>query len=158
MTCPSNPPAPAGYRVWRSAVPTPLSQWAIDLRDHINGFPYGQTWSIDYGGKTAIARKDYHTWTYRNGQLITGLCIPGITLYEPLPQGMHAEFPGELTPDPSLAMYGADDVPQGTNWPLVAAAGGAIGVVSALFILAIRHARVAAASNPIARKRKRLTR
>jgi len=144
MTCPSNPPPPPGYRVWRGAVPTPLTQWAMGIRDHIAAPAYGTTWSMDYGGQTVIARKDHHEWTYRNGQLVTGLCIPGVTLYQPT-TGVQATptdamEPNALAPDPTLAVWGADDVPQSTNWGLVAVTGVAAATVVTLFVVAIRAA------------------
>jgi hypothetical protein len=144
MTCPANPPPPAGYRVWRGAVPTPLTQWAMDIRDHIAKPAYGTTWQMDYGGQTVVARKDYHSWTYRGGQLVTGICIPGVTLYQPT-VGMQltaadALGPTDLAPDPTLAMWGADDVPEQTSWPLVIASGVAAAAVVTLFVVAIKHA------------------
>lgn len=83
--CPSDPPAPDGYRVWTGRVPTELSQWAVDLLRHVNRYEYGTTWTMPFGGVTVLARKDHHTWTWRGGKLVTGICIPGITLYTPLP-------------------------------------------------------------------------
>jgi hypothetical protein len=81
--CPSNPPAPSGFSVWTGAVPAELSRWAVALLKHINEAPYGTVWSTTYQGQPVLARKDYHTWTYRNGELVSGICIPGITLYQP---------------------------------------------------------------------------
>lgn len=145
MTCPGNPPAPSGYQIWRGSVPTPLTQWAMDLRDKVRGYPYGQTWTLAYGGQVVVARKDYHTWTYQNGGLRTGICIPGITLYSPTPPttgtGMLAhtlgDTPDTVQPDPSLGVYGA---PETTDWKLVGASAVAIVAVGALFALAIRNA------------------
>jgi hypothetical protein len=147
--CSPNPPAPTGYTIWKGSVAQPLVDWAISLRDHINGFPYGQTWTLDYNGQTVLARKDYHTWTWKNGVLVNGICIPGITLYAPdtplAPavgtSGPHAvgiaagDTPDTVTPTPDLAMYGA---PSGPNWGLVAASGAAVAVVVGLFMLAMR--------------------
>lgn len=99
--CPSNPPPPAGYAVWQGAVPAELSNWAVDIRDHeIGKVPYWSTWSKDYNGVTVLARKDYHTWTYINGQLITGICIPGITLYQPIAQDAAFFFREQPTDHP----------------------------------------------------------
>jgi hypothetical protein len=83
--CASDPPAPAGYRVWTGRVPTELTQWAIDLLRTVNRYDYGTTWTMPFQGMTVLARKDHHTWTWRGGQLVTGICIPGITLYTPAP-------------------------------------------------------------------------
>ena len=118
MTCPGNPPPPDGYRVWRGSVPPELVQWAIDLRDHIRSFPYGTVWTMSYGGQTVVARKDYHTWTYKGGQLLQGICIPGITLYEPIPPAV-----GASTPIGDPAMFGA---PDDNGWWIAALAVGAL--------------------------------
>ena len=121
----------------------------MDLRDHINKYPYGQTWTMEYQGSTVTARKDYHSWTYRGGQLVTGICIPGITLFQPLANVVQAS-PSDaldsqaLTPDPSLAVYGADDVPPGINWGLVLLSGAAAVLVVGGFVLMLRQAGRAA--------------
>ena len=131
MTCPANPPSPPGFTVWKGPVPTQLTQWAMGLRDHIAPFPYGQTWSMPYNGATVIARKDHHQWTYRGGQIVTGICIPGITLYSQIPGGAGAmQNAGDplANPDGTEAVYGADDVPaiQTTDWPVVVACGAVL--------------------------------
>jgi hypothetical protein len=136
--CSSNPPPPVGFKIWRGTVPAPLVQWAVDLRDHINKFPYGQVWTLDYAGATVAARKDYHQWTYHNGKLITGICIPGITLYAPKPAGMAATTVDSLdNPDPTAAVFNTTDA---TDWRLVAVSGVAIVATVGLFLLAIHGA------------------
>jgi hypothetical protein len=139
MTCASNPPPPIGFHIWRGPVPAPLVQWAVDLRDHINKFPYGQVWTLDYNGATVAARKDFHVWSYRNGKLVTGLCIPGITLYAPKPAGVAATIQIDSldVPDPSAAVFNSTDT---TDWRLVAVSGAAIVATVGLFLLAIRGA------------------
>jgi hypothetical protein len=143
--------------VWKKAVPTALSQWAIDLRDHIASFPYGTVWTTTYSGELATARKDYHTWTYRKQPdgsvtLVTGICIPGITLYQPLATGVTPLVQPYVdpvgTPDPSIALYGVDPAAakSSTDWPLVAVSGLAIVATVGLFALAVHHAGAAAAS------------
>ena len=151
-SCPGNPPAPAGYQVWRGAVPKELTEWAVDIRNHINAFPYGTIWHKEYGGQDVVARKDYHTWTYRGGQLLTGICIPGVTLYSARPGGSSLVDIGTAddsdplaTPDESFAdaLFDADSSagqPPGPSWPLVAATGAAAIVVVGLFIAAIKYA------------------
>lgn len=152
--CPGNPPAPDGYQVWRGAVPKELTDWAVDIRNHINGFAYGTTWEKEYDGKSVVARKDYHTWTYRNGQLVTGICIPGVTLYSEKASsnsmGLVDTSTSTLnegdplsTPDESMswAMFDADNAgPQGVNWGAVALTGAAALGVVGLFFAAIRYA------------------
>jgi|SRR5580692_6730836 hypothetical protein len=145
MSCGANPPPPVGTILWRGAVPAPLTQWAMQLRDHIAGFPYGQTWTMAYGGQTVTARKDYHTWTYVNGELHQGICIPGVTLYRQAPLGQQTstlEDGDPLSiPDPSAAIFSAS---QGVDWGLVLASGAAaVGVVT-LFYLALKGAARAA--------------
>jgi hypothetical protein len=137
--CSTNPSLPAGYQIWRGAVPAPLVQWAVDLRDHINHFPYGQTWELVYSGQTVIARKDHHTYTYRNGKLVTGICIPGITLYAPKPAGVSATLQIDTldTPDPSAAVFNTTGA---TDWRLVAVSVAATVATVGLFLLAIKAA------------------
>ena len=143
MTCPANPPPPAGYRVWRKTVPTPLTQWAMQLRDNVHKYDFGQTWSMQYAGQTVMARLDHHGWTYRNGQLVTGLCIKGITLYEPIPAGVNAALDDvNSDPGPEVGAYGADDVPDQTNWGLVIVGSFAIFTVTWAFVQGMRRAKM----------------
>jgi hypothetical protein len=166
MSCPTNPPAPSGYRVWRKPVPTALTQWAMHLRDHINQYPYGTTWTTSYNGQGALARKDYHVYTYRKQsdgtmQLETGICISGITLYEPIPATSSpttgtGATPDPVTPtttlgdsdlttpDPNAAVYSKYEPPETTDWPLTLLSAGAILGVSVAFAFALKHAGRAA--------------
>jgi len=147
VTCPTNPPPPAGFVIWKGPVPAPLTQWAMDLRDHISQYPRGTTWTIQYGGQTVMARSDSHSWTWRNGVLVTGLCISGITLYRPASQqaGLNAADatdPALATPDPELALYSisATRAPEQTDWGLVLVCAAALATVSGGFVWGIRAA------------------
>ena len=143
MSCPTEP-IPTGWRVWRNTeVPTPLVQLAVDVRDHIGKYPYGSiARTVNYQGQTVGVFVSHHTWTWRNGQLVTGICIPGASIIIKQPGGIGATEQDNLdTPDPTAAVYGADDVQQqGINWPLVAVSGGAAVTVAALFLLALKLA------------------
>ncbi len=148
MTCPQEP-IPPGWTVWRGAVPTELTQFAMDVRDHVRQYPYGQiAKTIQYNNQTVGAFVSHHTWTYRAGQLVTGICIPGVSLLiqnaTPTPTaGVGAATTDSIdTPDPSAAVYGADDVspPTTTDWPLVLISGAAIATITAGFFLALRQA------------------
>ncbi len=150
--CPSNPPPPAGYVVWKGPVPQELTQWAIALRDRISSYPYGQQWSMSWGGANVLARKDHHTFTYRRqpdgtAELLTGICIPGITLYRSSPPstGLNAADvtdPATATPDPELALYSASATraPEKTDWGLVLVCAAALATVSGGFVWGIRVA------------------
>jgi hypothetical protein len=116
-------------------------QAAIDVRDHIRQYKRGTIVKvIPYGGQTVGVFVSSHTWSYRNGVLVTGLCIPGASLLVQQPTGgVGAEALDSLdTPDPTAAVYSGEDPYETTNWPLVAlTAGSAIGSV-ALFLLALK--------------------
>jgi hypothetical protein len=146
VSCPTNPPAPAGYAVWRGAVPPSLQKWAVQLLSISSKYPFGQTWSnVDPLGRPVIARKDHHTWHYQsNGALLTGICWPGITLYRPV--GLDSSF--GISPlvtnvengpaDPSLAVY--DSAPTSIAWPMVFLTGAVVAGLVGAFILAVRAA------------------
>jgi hypothetical protein len=148
MTCPKNPPPPDGYAVWRNkAVPKPLVDWAVQLRDRwMPVHNFGDTTTLLYTdpvtgtAQVVLARKDYHTWTYHNGRLITNLCIPGITLYQSLltpalsgvgetPLEAAATF-DESIPDPTAARFSGD---LGTDWGVVGATAAAAAAVVLAF-------------------------
>jgi hypothetical protein len=152
MTCATNPPSPDGFRIWRGPVPPPLVDWAVYLRDlEIGNVPYGFTWWMDYTDpKTSqsqyvLARKDHHPYTYKNGKLVTGICIPGITLYSQIPTAAQTSYVASTdtldVPDPNAATFSVDE---GINWPLVAASGAAGAGVVLLFWLALKGAGQAA--------------
>jgi hypothetical protein len=144
--CPPNPAAPSGYSIWKGPVPPELTQWAIQLRDNIAPFPYGQQWVKTWNSQNIVARKDHHTWTYRkhpdgSTTLAQNICIPGITLYKPVPMmaGVSAELvfdPATAAPDIELALYPArrSGAPEPSFWgpALLGAAAGA-GLVGALW-------------------------
>lgn len=153
MSCPNNPPSPEGFRIWRGAVPPQLTDWAIYLRDlEAPQAPYGTVWGMNYtpsGGSPiyVLARKDHHSWTFRGGRLVTGICIFGITLFSQIPTAAQTSF-DSLTdtldaPDPNAAVYTSDvpspsPSPSQPDWGLVAASGAAgVGVVL-LFWLGLR--------------------
>jgi hypothetical protein len=138
-SCPVDPPPPQGFAYWKGPVPPELGRWAQDILKIQGQYPYGAWWTRDYQGSPVGARKDHHTWTRRGGVLITGICIPGITLYRPTVLGEPVINPN--VPDPELAMFNEGP---GTDWGLVAITGGAIVGLSVLFALGLRHAGRAA--------------
>lgn len=148
--CAANPPPPEGFRVWRAkAVPKPLEAWAVELRDRwMPTHNYGDTtsmWYTDAAGqqRMVLARKDYHTWTYHQGRLVTGICIPGITLYESALTpalagvGQALDVFDEAVPDPTAARYSQD---LGTDWGLVGATAAAAAAVVVAFWVGLRFA------------------
>lgn len=149
MACPQEP-IPMGWKVWRgAAVPAPLSQFAIDIRDHINQYAYGQVVATtQWNGQRVGAFKSHHTWTYRKQsdgtmKLITDICIPGVSLVLPVvagSQGIGGTQQDTLdSPDATAAVYGVDDQP-GINWKLVALSAGAGAAVVAAFWAAMHFA------------------
>ena len=140
-------PTPDGWQVWRGPVPPPLVQIAVDARDHINRYPYGAfVTQVSYQGQTVGVFKSHHTWTNRGGQLVTGICIPGISLL--VPAGSTKGSPGVaaapnvdalLTPDPNAALFGADGL-EATDWSLVVRSGLAAAAVVGLFWWGLQHA------------------
>jgi hypothetical protein len=147
MSCSANPPSPTGFAVWQGSVPAPLETWAISLLRHVNLSPYGTTWTMEYAGQPVTARKDYHSWTHRNGVLVTGICIPGITLYRATSSAFvdTALAEGDPLATPSLdlapALFDADDTAPATiDWPLVLLSGGAVAAVVTGFVFALRLA------------------
>ena len=154
MSCqPINGPPPDGYRIWRGPVAPELTQWAVSIRDQLSKFNYGTTWGMWWtppGGSAeyVIARKDSHSWTFRNGKLVTG-CFMGVTLYQPVPSvALTAYNPSQdslATPDPSAATF---TVVPGPDWGLVGATAAAAGGVIVLFWLALKGAGRAARPRP----------
>lgn len=116
---------------------------------------YGETTGIDYvdpaTGQSSfvVARKDHHTWTYKGGKLLTGICIPGITLYEPVlamaslagPEGSRGvgdtATDSLATPDPNVAAFTNEP---GTNWGLVGISALAAAAVVGAFVAGIHFA------------------
>jgi hypothetical protein len=153
MTCPQEQ-IPAGWKVWRGTeVPAPLIQLAIDVRDHIRDYPRGTiAQTVDYNGQTVGVFVSSHTWTYRNGKLVTGICIPGASLIVKQAAGpgttqVTAIAPDNLdTPDPTAAVFGADDVPAPTDWKLVAMTAGLGAAVVVAFLWALKTAGRAAST------------
>ena len=149
--CPDNPPPPAGYVVWRGPVPVSLTQWALALVGRVAGPPFGQQWTKSYGSQTVVARKDHHTWTFRkhpdgSTALVTGICIPGITLYRPAPDRAvlggvpDVTDPATAAPDPEFALYAGLHPAPRTNWGLVAAGAAAGATALGVLLLGLRAA------------------
>lgn len=132
MSCPQEP-MPTGWRVWKGPVPTELTQIAMDVRDHVRSYKRGTiVQTLIYQGQTVGVFVSSHSWTYRRQPdgttvLVTGICIPGVSLLvqqDPnAPAAMLADDPS--IPDPTAAMWGAEDVPISPGLPLGGALGGA---------------------------------
>jgi hypothetical protein len=135
MTCPAGPLPSNEWTVWLGPVPSQLTQFAVkDLAQEAQE-PYGYEWTTTYDGQQVMAIKQHHTWTYHNGKLVTGICIPGITLYRPKKVGVE-ETPVDLgVPNNDVAWF--DEGP-GVSWTSVAWTAAAAAIVIALFFLAIR--------------------
>lgn len=130
--------------MWRGPVPAELGQFAVDALARISRVAYGSVAGMtEWQGVEVAAYKTHHTWTFRQGKLVTGLCIPGLSLLVPrdAPVGVGAARVAVAdlsTPDPSLAVYSAP--PEQTDWMLVAVSGVAIAATTAAFWLALQMA------------------
>ena len=75
MSCPTQS-VPLGWRTWQGPVPTELTQMAMDIRDHVRSYPVNSiAKTIQYNGQTVGFWISMHDWTYKNGVLLTGICI-----------------------------------------------------------------------------------
>jgi hypothetical protein len=118
-------PIPKGWKVWRGAVPSELADMAKDVRDHIGLYEYGKLAQVSiYAGQPVATFKSRHTWTYKDGKLVTGICIPGVSLLVPVAPytvaGVAPDTAVDLSrPDPELATWDASAAPQsvlGVMW------------------------------------------
>lgn len=66
---------------WPGPVSVEMTNWAKSLVADPAHYPYGSETLQKFGDRTAMARIEHHTWTYRNGVRITGN-FRGVTLYE----------------------------------------------------------------------------
>ena len=141
MTCPQEP-IPPNWRVWRSPqVPADLVAVAKSIRDHIHDYTRGAIVAqIVHQNETVGFFVSSHTWTYKNGQLVTGICIPGVSLLiQDSPNLASALPPDSLDqPDPNAAVWIAAPDP-GPSWPLVVAGAVAIGVTITAFLYVLRR-------------------
>jgi hypothetical protein len=138
---------PSGWKPWTGPVPPQIVDNAIAIRDHVRQF-YKKGSSViaqtmTYNGTLIGFLVNTHTWTWRNGKLLTGLCIPGVSVLVRLPTPAEALTPTSSTnplaiPDPNLATWTA--VPETTDWPLVGAGLTAIAATVTAFFLALKHA------------------
>lgn len=155
MSCVINP-VPQGWRVWRGPVPPPLTDMAIVIRDHIRSYEYGDIpaqvpWKASDGSDIiAGTLKQRHTWTFRDGVLVTGLCIPGVTLVWRPTAGDVSQPPFQDsidTPDPNAALYPAREI----DWPLVGLSALAGAAVVGAFIFVTKTSPHKAASKSLRR-------
>jgi hypothetical protein len=137
---------PLGWRVWRQTeVPTPIVQAAIAIRDHARDYRLGAiAQTMTYGGQSIALWVSSHSWTWKNGVLVTGICVPGVSVLVAVPAGSggigSATADNLDTPDPTAAVYALDEPPRSTSWPLVLVSGLAIAATAAAFVLAIKLA------------------
>ncbi len=135
--CPPGPVPDKTWTVWLGSVPSELTTFAVnDLKTEAD-HPYGYEWMTTYNGEKVMAIKQHHTWTYHGGKLITGICIPGITLYRPEKIAITGLENDLSSPSPDIAWF--DNGVPGTNWTLVGGSGLAIAVLIALFVFGLRR-------------------
>jgi hypothetical protein len=116
---------PSGWKMWIDPkVPTELTDFAKGIRDKINKYDYGtvaETKSLP-DGRTVGAFKSHHTWTNKkqpdgSTQLVTGICIPGISLLVAQPQAGETAISGEggeiIRPHPHAVRFLAEEAESG---------------------------------------------
>jgi hypothetical protein len=137
--CPPGPVPANTWTVWLGPVPSQLTTFAIsDLKTEAD-HPYGYEWLTTYDGQQVMAIKQHHTWTYNGGKLITGICIPGITLYRPKKVGLTEVETDLNSPNQDIAWFDDGNTLPPINTTLVTICGAAIITVIALFFLALRY-------------------
>ncbi|CAM4887497.1 unnamed protein product [Rotaria socialis] len=85
VKCPySNPPFPDGTTVYTGSVPSAMTTDAVNyLRDvNIKLFQVSETRTYSsLPNVYFVMRKEFHTWHYSGGKLLTG-CWTGVTVYQ----------------------------------------------------------------------------
>jgi hypothetical protein len=98
---------------------------------------------LTYNGQTVALFVSSHTWTYRNGVLVTGICIPGVSVLQQATAGVMGETQQDSleTPDPTAAVYGGAPPEQDVvDWPAVTVSAVAILLVVGGFVAAVKLA------------------
>jgi hypothetical protein len=137
--CSPGPFPTNNWTIWLGPVPPQLTTFAVDDLKTEAEHPYGFEWlTTEYNGQQVMAIKQYHTWTYHGGKLVTGICIPGITLYRPKPVVVTETVAIDLnTPNTEIAWF--DDGEQSTvDFILIAECLGGIAIIILLFILGVK--------------------
>ncbi len=98
-----------------------ITNWAIEVVHKPDVYPMGSVNFKTFGDKNVIARVEHHTWTHRNGKLITGLNPPirGATMY--LAPG--SDISGELA---AITHQPLGTVVKDNVWPIGGAVAGFI--------------------------------
>ncbi|CAF1071711.1 unnamed protein product [Rotaria sordida] len=85
VKCPyGNPPFPDGTTVYTGSVPPAMTTDAVNyLRDtNVKIFQVSETKTYpDLTNLYFVMRKEFHTWHYSGGKLLTG-CWTGVTVYQ----------------------------------------------------------------------------
>ncbi|CAF1228592.1 unnamed protein product [Adineta steineri] len=85
VTCPyNNPPFPDGTTTYKGTVPSAMTTDAVNyLRDsNVGMFQVSDTKTYpNLDNLYFVMRKEFHTWHYSGGQLLTG-CWIGVTIYQ----------------------------------------------------------------------------
>jgi hypothetical protein len=128
LACPQEP-IPVGWKVWRGPVPPELTTFAMEIRDRIRSYARGTIAATKHWrGQDVAAFVSSHSWTYRQGTLVTGICIAGVSLLQPQPPGVGVtNDPGLSVPDPDAATWTGPAF----DWvdTLLGVAIGALGVM-----------------------------
>ena len=142
-------PLPAGWKLWLDPkVPPELTKFAMAVRDKINQYEYGkvaETTTLP-DGRIVGAFKSAHTWTYKKQpdgttKLLTGICIPGISLVIAQPQAGTPAMSGEggafIAPHPNAVRFLANEVTSKTPVGVAVTAAVAVGVGALLLEVAL---------------------
>ena len=76
-----NPPPPEGTRLWTKPVTPAMTAWAVGMLNSPGAYPIFSSATREFGSDNAMARVEWHPWTWRNGVKVAGQ-FRGITLYE----------------------------------------------------------------------------
>lgn len=78
LPCPTNPPPPDGFAIWTGSVSPAVSAWSKHV---LITYPMGTFVQDIVDGQLVAARVEWHTWRGATGE--TGICIKGVTLFQP---------------------------------------------------------------------------
>lgn len=140
--CPLGPIPANNWTLWIGAVPPQLTAFAVSSLKTESEHPYGYEWTTTYDGQQVLAIKQHHTWTYNTGKFVTGICIPGITLYRPKKIGVQEVDTDLSVPNADIAWFDAgQDYLRPTSWKMVTECAIVILLLIALFYFGLKIAK-----------------